>query len=97
LHCRLPHQLHQDHYQELHSVRKRVSVTVPLVLTNNVIPLECGDLLRFDKKIVGGYPADKDKWPWMAAIVYSDTNRQFCGGVLITDRHVLTAAHCVIE
>ena len=45
-------------------------------------------------KIVGGRPADPREWPWMVAVLRDGTDR-FCGGVLITDQHVLTAAHCV--
>lgn len=45
-------------------------------------------------RIVGGKPADKGEWPWMAALLREGED-QFCGGVLITDQHVLTAAHCV--
>lgn len=46
-------------------------------------------------KITGGIPAQPGKWPWMAALISNMAHRVFCGGVLITDRHVLTAAHCV--
>ena len=49
---------------------------------------------RIVTRIVGGRPADKDEWPWMAALL-RDGSDQFCGGVLIDDQHVLTASHCV--
>ncbi|XP_045618724.1 coagulation factor X isoform X1 [Procambarus clarkii] len=46
-------------------------------------------------RIVGGKPADPKDWPWMAALLKSSTNTQYCGGTLVTDRHILTAAHCL--
>ena len=35
----------------------------------------------------------KGEWPWIAALM--NNGRQFCGGSLITRKHILTAAHCV--
>ena len=45
-------------------------------------------------KIVGGHPADKHEYPWMVALAYRWRKTPRCGGSLITERHVLTAAHC---
>lgn len=47
--------------------------------------------------IVGGKQAEPGQWPFLAAILFKPTNQFFCGGNLITDKHVLTAAHCVHE
>ncbi|XP_041765539.1 venom protease-like [Anopheles merus] len=55
----------------------------------------CGLSTKQLSKIAGGRPADSNEWPWMVALVSSRAS--FCGGVLITDRHVLTAAHCVMN
>lgn len=54
----------------------------------------CGTTLKSRSRLTGGRPADPTEWPWMVALLKKDKS-QYCGGVLITDRHVLTAAHCV--
>lgn len=54
----------------------------------------CGTATRMKIRIAGGQPADPKEWPWMAALLRQGAI-QYCGGVLITDRHVLTAAHCI--
>uniref|UniRef100_A0A182N9T5 Peptidase S1 domain-containing protein n=1 Tax=Anopheles dirus TaxID=7168 RepID=A0A182N9T5_9DIPT len=52
----------------------------------------CGE--RNDaSRIVGGQATGVNEFPWMARLSYF--NRFYCGGMLINDRYVLTAAHCV--
>jgi len=46
-------------------------------------------------RIVGGQNADKYEWPWLAAIMFQNRKMPFCGGAIISDTHVITAAHCV--
>jgi len=46
-------------------------------------------------RVVGGTEAQPNSWPWMAALVRG--NYYICGGVLIEEQFVLTAAHCVVD
>ncbi|KAH8404480.1 hypothetical protein KR222_006159 [Zaprionus bogoriensis] len=52
----------------------------------------CGER-NDESRIVGGTTAGVSEYPWMARLSYF--NRFYCGGTLINDRYVLTAAHCV--
>ena len=49
-------------------------------------------------RIVGGKETQFGDWPWQVLVKESTLLGLFtkdkCGGVLISDRHVLTAAHC---
>lgn len=47
------------------------------------------------ERIVGGQNADPGEWPWIAPLF--NAGRQVCGGSLIDNRHILTAAHCVAQ
>ncbi|XP_049877529.1 CLIP domain-containing serine protease HP8 [Pectinophora gossypiella] len=56
---------------------------------------ECG--IQNNDRIVGGIGADIDEHPWLALIRYDKPMGSgfYCGGVLISSRYVMTAAHCV--
>ena len=51
--------------------------------------------------IVGGGAAAPGRWPWMVAVLDAaepDAGQaQFCGGVVIGRRRVLTAGHCAVD
>lgn len=66
---------------------------------NQIKPEErgCGLSTKTYSRITGGKPADPSEWPWMAALIRRGFPHIFCGGVLITDRHILTAAHCIYK
>ncbi|KAL3286006.1 hypothetical protein HHI36_000520 [Cryptolaemus montrouzieri] len=52
----------------------------------------------FSLRILGGETADLDEFPWLALIKSRDRLHKYpCGGVLISARYVLTAAHCLSE
>ncbi|XP_062610380.1 fibrinolytic enzyme, isozyme C-like [Saccostrea cucullata] len=48
-------------------------------------------------RVVGGQAADVGEWPWQVSIqfYYSNSWRHICGGTLIRQNVVLTAAQCV--
>ncbi|KAJ8718949.1 hypothetical protein PYW07_016505 [Mythimna separata] len=53
---------------------------------------KCGERNEVSR-IVGGDEAGINEFPWMARLSYF--KRFYCGGMLINDKYVLTAAHCV--
>jgi len=49
----------------------------------------------FDAQIIGGSPAAEGQFPWIVALAdASDPSFNYCGGQLIEEDVVLTAAHC---
>ncbi|XP_063367677.1 CLIP domain-containing serine protease B4-like [Cydia amplana] len=61
----------------------------------NLLPDSCGKING--DKIIGGKIAGLYDYPWMTLISYNTRlGPQFeCGGSLINERYVLTAAHCI--
>ena len=69
------------------------SRTVPKVREDALCGLEGS--VQF---VFGGTEAEEGQFPFMVSLVWTSRRTRkvssFCGGVLITSRHVLTAAHC---
>ncbi|CAC5389586.1 Anionic trypsin-2 [Mytilus coruscus] len=60
----------------------------------------CGKVTRIKIKhflqtsrIVGGQFAEEGEWPWMVSL--DDADGHFCGGTLISNQWIVTAAHCL--
>ncbi|XP_072165247.1 trypsin-2-like [Diadema setosum] len=52
--------------------------------------IENGNILA---KIIGGTNAKRGNWPWQAQLVLKGSGH-YCGGTLVDEYHVLSAAHC---
>ncbi|XP_050667832.1 venom serine protease 34-like isoform X2 [Leptidea sinapis] len=61
-------------------------------------PNTCSCGIRKMRRIVGGTDASPNEFPMMAGLVeYEGQASIICGGVIISNRYVLTAAHCLLD
>ncbi|XP_072402812.1 uncharacterized protein l(2)k05911 [Diabrotica undecimpunctata] len=75
---------------------KPTSKPTTATVATPVLPIgSCGAKNGYQdqKRIVGGHNAEVNEWPWIAALF--NGGKQFCGGSLIDNNHILSAAHCV--
>jgi len=71
------------------------SNTTPGTVSLMPKPPDCG--ADFYDRIIGGVTTALDEFPWMALIEYTkpgNTKGHHCGGTLVNNRYVITAAHC---
>jgi secreted trypsin-like serine protease len=48
-----------------------------------------------EERIVGGGNVNIRSYPFLASLRYLSNNIIFCGGSIISNKHILTAAHCL--
>ena len=74
-----------------------VTTTTQAPVTTTAPPLtscKCGQANRVSK-IVGGVKTEANEYPWQVGLISSSSDKTpFCGGSLISNREILTAAHC---
>jgi secreted trypsin-like serine protease len=72
--------------------------SLPFQQTDQLSNWACGrsQVTNRFSRIMGGRDAVPHSYPWMVSLAKRSLNNlHLCGGVLLTRRHVLTAAHCM--
>ena len=92
----------QSFAEPVNHMRQRVQQWQIRAMENAIGKEATAELLaRPRPEIVGGSTAAAGRWPWQVALlqanISSNFNAQFCGGTLVGELFVVTAAHCITE
>ncbi|KAK1806725.1 hypothetical protein P4O66_005223 [Electrophorus voltai] len=60
-----------------------------------VLCQDCGRRMQPEERIVGGADARQGSWPWQVSLQYDGVHQ--CGGSIISDLWIISAAHCFPE
>lgn len=79
---------------------QQLTVCCPIETKSNLLPIApyCG--ISVSDKIFGGTKTGLNEFPWTALLGYKNGNKPVdfqCGGSLINNRYVVTAAHCIFN
>ena len=73
----------------------RVTSFSALLLLTTVTSLPLEDDQNLDKRIVDGRNTKPHAFPFIVSLHRFSDNEHFCGGSLISESWILTAAHCL--
>lgn len=78
-------------------MRKFIGLALIVILGAAAFSLHASDRTT---RIVGGTEVTDARYPWMASVYFRSSGTLFfpgCGGSLISDRWILSAAHCFVD
>lgn len=84
------------------TTRNTPTVTAPSTSSRILTPEHCGSSNVSHVKVLGGKDAELDAWPWLVALGYKSKNSRssgpkfLCAGTLVSEKHVITAGHCIL-
>ncbi len=72
--------------------------TFPFRKSYSAFDTDCGMVDSISRRIVGGAETQPNEFPWQAflQVEMESGNAYACGGTLIADRWILTAARCLV-
>lgn len=70
-----------------------IGIAVVCIQMYHVSGTECGTVSQkftFSSRILGGESVSRGDWPFIAALYRVEHSEYFCGGTLISNKHILT-------